>query len=186
MVKRWKRTNLLSLPILPFERDMSAATSYILDSFVRERKAITRPEQLRPFIKRWRSMWLLSSGYAMADAKPGSYVAEARKSLASEEVLLLNGKFDAKRVFGFLTAPDELLRHVRRSDRDLRVAGSIALPRSSLIAFRLADYYLQDTDIGFVRLYLDTYPHLQDEGRPFRDTPRWSRDEENASDVAAQ
>jgi hypothetical protein len=49
--------------------------------------------------------------------------------------------------------------------KNARIAGHIAMPRPSLHAFELAEAYGVGSDLGFIRLYADTYPALDDVGR---------------------
>ena len=168
-MKHWKRTTLLDLPILPEDRDEAAQTDHVLGTFVKERGTLIHPSQLRSFVRKWSAIWLLCAGPHPASAPPGCVLARARSSLSKYTRMLLEGHYDAKRVFRFLNHKDSDPL-VETDSRDFRIAGYLAMPPPMMLAWSLANSYGAGTDIGFVRLYLDTYSWLNDKGRPFRRT----------------
>jgi len=179
-MKRWKRTNLLDLPVLPYARDGAAATNRVIATFVKERTTLTSPMQLRAFVRRWQAIWLLQAGPGYP---PGSAADETRRPLDSYTRTLLEGRYDAKRVFRFVNHKqgEELSE---TDSRDFRIACCIAMPGPTLPAFFMADKYGVGSDLAMVRLYLDTYPALADVGRPFTNCGEGIDEEEDEEAVA--
>ena len=131
---------LLDLPVLPKDRDNACGTCTILETYIKERDSINNSDELVEFVKRWKNIWLL------------------RKERTSEENDLSESKFDAVSVF-------ELLIRMRNKEDgfdydqyNTRIAANIAVPPSSLDAFLFSKQFEVGSDLGFIRLYLDTYP----------------------------
>jgi hypothetical protein len=153
---------LLDLPVWPEDRDGAGTTSIIQDTYVAERLALGSPSELRPFVKRWRNLFLLGpSRSAFLAAKPGTWIRQAGQSFHREERALLLGEFDAKKVFALLqrTKSDGL----NFDDWNVRIVGHLCLPAPLVQAFMLANYYGGcGHDLAMVRLYLDTWPQHRD------------------------
>ena len=164
-----KRTNLLDLPVLPFDRDGAAATDRIVETFTAERKQISEPSQIQTFVNRWKAIWLLSSGTAFPDAAENTLVYMCRQPLAKEIIDLVEGRYDADKVFEYLSTLDTI-KEIDPNNHNLSLTCSMVLPEPALSATFMAHNYGVGNDLGFVRLFLDTYPELENEGRPFRET----------------
>ena len=159
---KWKRTCITDLPIELPHRDEAASTDTIMDTFVQERLACKNSHQLRAFVKKWRAIWLLAPGSRMKDAPKRSIIQQARAPLSLEEKLLLTGSFDAKYILRCLASKDGA--GIDYNSKNARIAGHLAIPCPALCASQLASHYKVGSDLGFVRLYADTYPALDDIG----------------------
>ncbi len=157
-MKRWERTCLLDLPVLPHDRDSAAATDYVIKTFVAERSAIPGPAAIRPFVRRWRSAWLLQSGMS---GPPGTWVHWAHEPLDPYDRRLLEGDFDAKKIWAVLQSEGhgpESKGQVDLNSANTRIAAGLMIPVPLMLASQLAHDYGVGHDLGLVRLYLDTYP----------------------------
>lgn len=154
--------NLLDLPVLPFDRDEAVGTNKIITEFIKMRKMISSTTELRDFIDFWKPIWLLTPG-TFTEHKPNSFIAAACQYSLDEAVLkLLRHEYDA----------DEIVKNIHNPDgcsekEFFGLLCNLNLPIPGLLAFQFATAYGVGSDIGFVRLYLDTYPDLEGEGRPF-------------------
>jgi len=173
---KWKRTRITDLPMRIPHRDTAAVHSTIIKTFVHERMDCKNCHQLRNFVKKWRAMWLLSPGSKMKDAPKNSIIQRARHPLGLEERALLTGSYDGKYVLRCLMSKDGV--GIDFKSKNARIAGHIAMPRPSLHAFELAEAYGVGSDLGFIRLYADTYPALDDVGREggWGRVPRWENE----------
>lgn len=162
-MKKLARTCLTDLPMALPQRDLAAVSDVILDTFVQERKACQNSHQLRNFVKKWRAMWLLAPGSRMPNAQANSVIQKARLPPTLEEKLLLTGSYDGKYVLRVLASEDGA--GIDYNCKNARIAGCLAIPSPALHASMLASAYGVCSDLGFVRLYMDTYPGLDDFGR---------------------
>lgn len=159
-----KRTNLLDLPILPLDRDNACGTNEIISRFVDMRKKISSTTELRDFINFWKPIWLLEPG-PFPEPKPNSnsFVDLCRKPLDKTVLQLLRHEYDADKIVKYIHNAEECI------EKDFfGLLCNLNLPTPGLLAFQFAEEYSVGSDLGFVRLYLDTYPDLEDEGRPFQ------------------
>jgi hypothetical protein len=154
--------NLLDLPVLPVDRDSAVVSNIIIETYAKERKEATTPEQLFAFIKKWKAIWLLQPGPAMSDAPPDSILGQAREPIRPEVFKLVNGEFDAEKVLAYLASDPEPV-----DTDEYKIACNLAVPCQGMLALTLATHFRVNIDIGFVRLYLDTYPEFDNIGRPF-------------------
>lgn len=143
-MKRYGSTCLLDLPIKPICRD--GFSDSIQEQFVSERKALSRPEEIRPFVRKWHSIWRLQVGPL---AHPSHRVLRRAEV---DDLLSLN--FDAKKVFRILQ--DDTL--FKLQDKSSYIMAHLAIPEPMLRAFELSQHYGVATNLGMVRLFLDTYP----------------------------
>lgn len=162
--------SLLSLPVLPTNRDKAARTDRILESFVHERKAATASGELAPFIERWKNVWQLQAGDTAKDAPENSYAGSARQGVHPAAQRLLMGDYNKDKVLEVSRSSKDAPSSIPADDPDYEVACHLMLPLPLMNAHFLARHYGVCSDLAMVRIYLDTYPELKDEGRPFRET----------------
>ncbi len=143
--------SILDLPVLPNDRDEAVATSVILDTFINERDLVSNADELVTFVSRWKNIWLLRD--------------ESIRSKEENDISEL--KFDSNSIF------DIFVRIIHGEDNfdfnqsNIRVAATIAAPPASINALLLSKKFKCDSDIGFVRLYLDPYKELEDKLRGY-------------------
>lgn len=156
-MRRLATTCLLDLPVTPIRDE---ANDDVCSAYVTERQSIAGPKGLRPFVRRWRSLWLLAPGSSgrpdSARRAPGSASALAalKRPVDDDVRALLSLTWPAPAVFAALgrdAKPDFKIRACR-------IAGLIGLPPALLHAEVLANHYGVTTDIALCRIYLDTYP----------------------------
>ena len=148
---KFRPTNLLDLPVKPYDRDAAVGTSLIQDAYLKERGALTEPSHIRPFIHRWRALFTLMPGPKYENEMK----IPSRAKLDLEA--MLNGSFDAKRVLSVIADGGQ---HYNNDDRSHRIAANILVPPALMMAFQLSNHYGVMHDLGMVRLYLDTWPKL--------------------------
>jgi hypothetical protein len=163
------RTNLLDLPVLPLDRDMACGTSRVSSTFVNDRKKVSSAETLKSFVDKWRPVWLLSAG-PVPKSSGNLLVDKCRAPLSEAAVKIVNADFDHERVV-------TLLNHEKLPQDEVLACllGEIFIPGPMLFAFQLSNTYGVGHDLGLVRIYLDTYPDLIDEGRPFKETKAYEK-----------
>jgi hypothetical protein len=169
VISNMDRTSLLDLPVLPIDRDDACGTSRIIRTYVHERKLLTKSDQLDGFINRWKSVWLLSAGTYPERIPVKHIINSCREPIDSEVYNLFDGNYDLDKVFDYVknsTCPD----NDNIDDINFLVSCQISIPWPFLKVSFLCRYFIVCTDIGFVRLFLDTYPEYINEGRPFRTT----------------
>jgi hypothetical protein len=159
------RTNLLDLPVLPYDRDDACGTSRVSSTFVHDRKNVSSAETLKAFVSKWRSVWLLSAG-PVPKSSGNLFIDKCRAELSEPAVKIVNADFDHELIATVINNPDG---SVHNSEL-LSILAEISIPSPMLLAFHLSNEYDVDHDLGLVRIYLDTYPDLIDEGRPFKVT----------------
>ena len=161
---KWQRKNLLDLPVESFDRDGCYATSRIDTAYITDRDSLSSSTQVRPFVRKWQNLWLLSSGRPFKNADKRTHGGSAYwKTLHPELKTLLLGDYDAKKVFWLLQKRMEL--GGIEENRDFVMTANILIPPTSFRAYSLATHYGGKSDIGYVRLYLDTWPGLENEWR---------------------
>lgn len=143
---------LLDLPVLPEDRDEACETHVILDAFMDECRAVKTVDDLTNFINRWSSMWLLNN----------SMVHPITSDIERKIVTL---DFDKEKVLNLLIRILAREDDFDFTDDAVGIACTIAVPVQSVVALMLAKKFGVDTDLGFVRLYLDPYPELIDKLR---------------------
>jgi len=147
-MRRLSTTCLLDLPVTPFRDE---ASDDVRKAYVSERLAISDPRGLRPFVRRWRAMWLLAPGKT---GPVGTWSETLKRPLDDDVRALLSLTWPAPVVFAALdktATPDFKIRACR-------IAGLIGLPPALLHAECLAQKYDAPIDIALCRLYLDSYP----------------------------
>lgn len=143
--------SILDLPVKPKDRDEAVATSVILDTFLKERNSVSNANELVTFVSRWKNIWLLRD--------------ESVRSKEENDISEL--KFNSNSIF------DIFVRMIHGEDNfdfnqsNTRVAATIAVPPSSINALMLSKKFRCNSDIGFVRLYLDSYKELEDKLRGY-------------------
>ena len=152
-MKLKRHLNLLALPVLPPDHDRCMAEDIIDNTYLEEKKRITSGPELRRFVRRWRNLWLLRPG-GLLGRNPGT-IASISPKLLKEEVGLLEGRYNAKRVVHYLSNPDEMEHKLHLWD--VRVAAQVMIPGPLLHSFRLANKYGVGRDLAMIRIYLDTY-----------------------------
>ena len=119
--------------------------------------------QVRPFVKRWRNLWLLRPGPAVFTTSKGSWLDRVNEPLSRDEKVLLTGRYNAKKLLALVNQqPAEEPLHFDPRVLEWRLAGHLCIPRPLLYAFSLAQKYGVGSDLGLVRLYLDSYPKFKD------------------------
>jgi hypothetical protein len=164
------RTTLLDFPVLP-HRDMACGTSKVSSTFVYDRKKVSSAETLKAFINKWRSIWLLSAG-PTPNSSGNLFIDKCRAPLSAAAVKIVSGDFDHE-LFATLINTEKL----PQDEALVYVLGEILIPQPMLLASLVAETYGVDHDLGLVRIYLDTYPDLIDEGRPFKRTEAYEQEE---------
>ena len=149
---------LLDLPVKPKDRDAAGGTDIIRNKYVSSRKGCKTVIGLKRHVTKWRNMWLLSA------------VSDAARALSAQ--WLVDAQPDWEKVLYFLRLPkDRQVEELKLADNDTpltlvaRAALDIFLPPASLHAELLAQHFIVGSDLGFVRLYLDPYPELENELR---------------------
>jgi hypothetical protein len=151
-MKRIRATNLLDLlglVDLP-DRDCAGQTANVEGIYLEERKALESPRQIRPFVRRWTPLFTLQPGPRARHL--ATMPSRAKYDLAA----MLDGAYDAIQVCA-------VLQDQSRYDNGLRahrIAANILIPPPLMNAFQLASHYGVMSDLAMVRLYLDTYPAL--------------------------
>lgn len=159
--------NLLDLPVVPVHRDDAASTSLVQETYLQELSVATDVESpehswrevkgqepyLVWFVKRWQSLWLLRDPRESPE----------QNILTPEEQAIVDVSFNVEEV-------TERLRHKKEVDLPwedfaVRVMAHIALPRTLMKAWEVANHYEVGVDLAMVRLYLDPYPELADKLR---------------------
>jgi hypothetical protein len=143
---------LLDLPVLPEDRDEACETHVILDAYTSECKAIKTVDDLTNFVNRWSNMWRLTN----------EHFHPVTSSIEND---IVNLNFDKEKVLGFVIRVGERDDNLDFDDVNVSIACTIVAPVQSIMAFLLAKKFGVDTDLGFVRLYLDPYPELIDKLR---------------------
>ncbi len=159
-----ERTSLLGLPVLPFDRDSAAASDEVMNGFLNDRKNISRTSELKEFINKWRPIWLLSPGPIPEVENPEALVSVCRRPIDEAALKLIQHQYDADLLMSYLGDPDGC----DKETETFEILCHLMIPVPSLNAFQLSNNYGVGPDLGFVRLYLDTYPEFENEGRPFR------------------
>ena len=162
-MKKFKPCSLLDLPVVPYHRDTAARTQVVQGAYLRERRALRNPNELRPFIRRWQNMWLLRPGNVWRTAQLGSMLYDAAAPLLWSERAMLEGHFDAQKVLAYLLQqPNEGPLRCNPDERDWQICGHLCIPGPMLHAFKVSSYFGVGHDLGLVRLYLDSYPEFID------------------------
>jgi hypothetical protein len=159
------RTTLLDLPVLPLDRDDACRTSRVLSTFVNDRKKVSSAETLKSFVDKWRSVWLLSAG-PVPRSSGGVFIDKCRAPLSEVAIKIVCDDFDHELIATLINSKELL----QEDDELISLVGDILIPTSMLFAFHLSKTYGVGHDLGLIRVYLDTYPSLIDEGRPFKET----------------
>lgn len=156
---KYKRACLLDLPVKIYDRDGATGSSRIQETYIKERKALKEATEIRPFIRRWRNLWLLRPGSLLHRAAPGSWYHYADAPLLWDEKAMLAGHFDAKRVLArVLQQPAEGPLRMNPDELEWKICSHLCLPGPLLSAFHLSHHYGIGHDLALVRLFLDSYP----------------------------
>lgn len=128
-------------------------------------------------MNKWRPVWLLSAG-PMPESSGNLFIDKCRTELSAESVKVVNGEFDHELLYVLINDSELTMDDPRLKDNSelISIVAEIALPSAMLFAFHLSNTYGVSHDLGLVRIYLDTYPDLVDEGRPFRKTEAIEQD----------
>ncbi len=162
-----ERTSLLDVaPLVGLrDRDRTAGSDSIHEAYLKDRDAVKSANELRRLIDKWRPMFLLSAGPLRV--RKGSWADKAKRELSKEEVRLLQGRYNAASVLRFMKGYEGRSGKPlpKRLPEGLRIAMCVMLPPPMLTAFLLANHYGVGSDLGMIRLYLDTYPEHDGELR---------------------
>lgn len=129
---------LLDLPVVPSCRDRAVTTKVVSDSYTHERQQVKTILDLHGFVERWQSIWEL--------------VCPVRSDIVTGPVPVVT-----EAVFRIFIDLDKGMDGMDPQDPDVQTAMNIMLPPAALHAITLSSHYGCETDIGFVRLYLDPY-----------------------------
>jgi len=138
---------LFDLPVLPEHRDEAASTDIVQEAYLAELGALKSPADLKPFVQRWKNLWLLWNP------------REKDREVLPEVQSLLYLDFDEEAVFKYLqikTQEEPPLPY--ETDVNVRIMAHLALPLGLLDAFQVAKHYGVGTDLALVRLFLDPFP----------------------------
>lgn len=149
---RLRPTNLLDLPVYPPDRDGACGSEFIQEAYLKERETLQRSTQLRPFVKRWRALFLLRFGPRMRGQD------EAPSQANRDMLALVEGRFDAKRVINVIVNAKTI--PFNNDDHNHRIAANILIPPALYRAFEIREHFGVGHDLGMVRLYLDSWPQL--------------------------
>lgn len=141
-----KRTKmLLDLPHLIYDRH-HCDSDELLEEFVRDRDSLPSPEYLKPFVEKWRNLWLLMH--------PNS---DHLNNLSPGEVVLLNEDYDEEEVFVSLINNEGWTGRFMPHTYAESIQYHITMPTPARWALRTADKLDCGSDHIFVRTFLDPY-----------------------------
>lgn len=139
-----KRTEmLLDLPCLINDRHYCRNTDIIIDNFVNERDTLPSHEYLKPFVERWKNLWLLKH--------PND--DHLNNLLSEEEVTLLNEDYDEEEVFMSLVDEDFWISSAYIGS----LQSHIVMPVPARWVLQTSTKFNCGSDHIFVKMFLDPY-----------------------------